>query len=126
MTSRLTSGVFAALAALLVLSSEPARAQSYAPYLDGTLLTDSADSSSRYLIVGGAKFRVSSSERPYFFTFLRYIVPRSTLDSITNIPRDGTVVRERATAPVFVIIGNRKWLVPSLEELQHFGGESAI
>ncbi len=126
MTSRIMSGVFAALAALLVLSSEPARAQGYAPYFDGTILTDSADSSSRYLIVGGAKFRLSASERPYFFTLVRYIVPRSTLDAITNIPREGTVLRERATAPVYVIIGNRKWYVPSVEELQHFGGESAI
>ncbi len=127
MLSRITSSLLVAFAmAVALLSAGSAQAQSYSPYPDGSILIDSV-SGSHYLIAGGAKFWIPSSEQPYFnSTYFTFFVPTSTLDGITNSPQDGTTVRERDTAPVYMILGHQKWHVPSEAELQYFGGWNSV
>jgi hypothetical protein len=127
MLSRINSGLLVAVAmAVVLLGGEPARAQTYSPTPDGSILIDSTYGS-RYIIAGGAKFWIPSSESTYFSNpFFTYYVSTSTLDGITNYPRNGTTVKERNIDSIYVIIGNRAWGIPSMDELQYFGGSSSV
>ncbi len=63
-----------------------------------------------YLIVGGAKFEVSTSE----LTLLGYSandarsLPDGTLDAFPAAPQDGLLVRERASSDAFVMVGGAR------------------
>ncbi|OJH33660.1 hypothetical protein BON30_47325 [Cystobacter ferrugineus] len=98
----------------------------YSPYRDLSVLT-SAEYGSKYFIVGGARFLIPSNEY-WFYSLLpsRYTVPQSVIDSITTVPRDNTVLKSLNSAPVYVVIGGRKWHITSPEELSYWGGDSAV
>ncbi|PTL81271.1 hypothetical protein [Vitiosangium sp. GDMCC 1.1324] len=97
MLSRITRGLLAVFAvAVVLLGGESAQAQTYSPYPDGSILINSAVSSDRYVIAGGAKFSIPASEQPYFSNWLfTYNVSSSTLSGITDYPQEGTKLKER-------------------------------
>lgn len=98
----------------------------YSPYPDTSILT-SIETGAKYFIAGGAKFQIQPSEyTAYTFNFLRYTVSQSVIDSITDIPYENTLLRERTGSAVYLVMGGRKWHVPTPEELEHWGGASAV
>ena len=117
-----------AAAALTLLSSVPAHAQSYYNAPDGTVLSD-YETNTYFLIMRGARFSLSPSELSYFFppwwNPLGFVT-HSTMESITRYPPDGTLVRERSSTATYVIIGGRKWVPATSADIEYYGGSSAV
>ncbi|PTL79982.1 hypothetical protein DAT35_31675 [Vitiosangium sp. GDMCC 1.1324] len=125
MSFQFVKGALVAVA-LVLLSSTPARAADYASYPDGSVLID-ASKNQRWLIQGGAKFSIPSTEWSYFNNLLfTYFVSSSTIDGITSVPRDGTTLQSRGDVSIYVVIGGWAWGIPDMNELEHFGGTSNV
>jgi hypothetical protein len=82
---------------------------------DGALLKEESTDPT-FVIFGGAKFWIPS---PAEFEALGYdsanvkTVPNGGLASITSVPHDGTLLKERSTDPVFLIKGGKKFHISS-------------
>jgi hypothetical protein len=103
----------------------PDGALAYTPTVprDNTLVRE-LSSAPVYLIEGGAKFWIPSPQELYALGYNWsevHVVPDGSLASIPNVPRDGTLVRELSSAPVYLIEGGAKFWVPSPQELYAMG-----
>jgi len=94
---------------------------------DGTLLRE-ASGAPVYVIHGGAKFWIPSPAvlDQYGGWNAVQIVADGTLAAIPAIPRDRTVLRERSSAPVYVMRRGRRCWIPNPTILERFGGWAAV
>jgi hypothetical protein len=95
--------------------------------LDGTLLRE-ASNAPVYVIFGGAKFWIPNPTvlQHYGGWSAVQIVPDGTLAAVPTIPKDGTVLREMSSAPVYVMRRGRRCWIPDPTILQRFGGWAAV
>ncbi|QQR46441.1 hypothetical protein JKA73_10355 [Myxococcus xanthus] len=89
---------------------------SYATVLDGTVLL-SADNTSRYLVAGGARFFIPSTQWSLYSSANLVVMSQSSIDAITQIPRDGTLAREKGQIAIYVFVGGMPWWIPNPTEL---------
>jgi hypothetical protein len=54
------------------------------------------------------------------------LVPDGALAAVPSIPRDGTVLREFAAAPVYVVQGGQRRWIPNPDVLELYGGWGAV
>lgn len=77
-----------------------------------------------YVIFGGARFWVPSVDE---FNALGYswanvhVVPDATVNSIPKVPHDGTLLRERSHAEVYVVHGGKRIWIPTPDALRLMG-----
>lgn len=82
-----------------------------------------------YVIYGGAKFHIPS---PAVFSELGFdsskirVVPDGVMARVSVVPRDGTVLRELSSAPVYVIQNGQKCWISTPIVLERFGGWSVV
>jgi hypothetical protein len=82
-----------------------------------------------YVIFGRAKFWIPSPdvlEQHYGGWGAVQLVPDGALAAVPSIPRDGTVLRELSSAPVYVVQGGLRHWIPSPEALELYGGWGAV
>ncbi len=87
---------------------------------DGTLLRERS-SSQVYVMAGGAKFQIREEFDLGFPEPDIQVVPDGSLARIPDIPRDGTLLRERSSAGVYVMVSRAKLAIPSLKEFHALG-----
>jgi hypothetical protein len=94
---------------------------------DGAILRE-ASNAPVYVIYGGAKFWIPTPAvlDQYGGWGAVQIVPDGTLAAVPAIPRDGTVLRERSSAPVYVMRRGRRCWIPTPTVLEKFGGWGAV
>jgi hypothetical protein len=101
------------LATVLAAPGGQARAVAAPAFADGTAVREE-NSFLIYKIVGGAKVWFVNANEFYAlgYTLDRVVVvPRGALASVPNVPRDGTLVRERSSFAVFLMDdGKRRWI----------------
>ncbi|WP_434347046.1 hypothetical protein ACN6A1_01390 [Myxococcus virescens] len=105
----------------LILSLSLLGTQAFAQYVpgpDGVILLG-IGTANRYLVAGGARFFIPPAQHSLFPGTL-VALDQSTIDSYTQIPRDGTLFRQYGTSATYVMAGQMHWLIPSLEELDHW------
>jgi hypothetical protein len=98
------------------------------PLHNGSLLREQS-SAYVYVIFGGAKFHVPSPtvlHDLYGGWANVKVVPDGSLASVPTIPRDGTVLRERSAAHVYVIEAGTKRHITTPTVLQRYGGWSVV
>jgi len=77
-----------------------------------------------YVIYGGARIWISSTSELQALGFALAnvrVVPDGALAALPSIPSDGTLVRERSHAEVYVVYGGAKFWIPSTTEFQALG-----
>jgi len=86
-----------------------------------------------YIIVGGAKIYVPSETELFGLGYLwsqLKIVPDGRLNSVPNIPRDGTMIKDRSADPVWVVLTfygeTRLWYVQHEYQVNRYGGWGSI
>jgi hypothetical protein len=87
------------------------------------LLAREQSSAPVYVMYGGAKFWIPSPEwlaRYGSWSDVR-VVPAGALKAVPTIPRDGTVLREWSSAPVYVMQGGKRCWIPSPQRLFDLG-----
>jgi hypothetical protein len=94
-------------------------------FVDNVLIKEQS-SPAVYVTMGGAKFWIPSplelsQYTPYMFSDV-ITLPDGALAGVSLIPRDGTLLRERSSAPVYVMQGGQKCWVTHAGALQQFGG----
>ncbi|QDF00441.1 hypothetical protein BHS05_33935 [Myxococcus xanthus] len=92
---------------------------SYASVPDGTVLL-SSDNTNRYLVAGGARFFIPSTQWSLYSGANLVVMSQSAIDAITQIPQDGTLLREHGYAAIYVVVGGTIWWIPSPTELDHW------
>ena len=101
------------LPSLIAAPEGRARAGAAPQLADGTAVREE-NSYLIYKIVGGAKVWFVNAEEFYAlgYTLNRVVVvPRGALAAVPNIPRNGTLLRERSSFAVFVMDGGtRRWI----------------
>jgi hypothetical protein len=105
-------------AALLLTASSGAFAWNSSSSPDNTVIAVATDTS-RWLIVGGARFYIHPDQ------WANFAAPSTTLSSsaindITPIPRDGTLLQQSGRPEVFTVVGGMYFHVPDPTELQYF------
>ncbi len=97
------------------------------PLSDGALLREYS-SPGVYVIYGGAKFGIPNPQvlAQYGWWHNVVIVPDGALETVPTVPREGTVVREMSSAPVYVIKSGAKCWIPNPTILQNYGGWPAV
>ncbi|WNG34377.1 hypothetical protein F0U61_12600 [Archangium violaceum] len=91
---------------------------------DGTTLQQRGDASI-YVVVGGRAWGIPDMNELEHFggTSGVRIIPWKSLHAFPlYFARDGTMVRERSGAPVYVIFGNGKFWVPTSADVEYYGG----
>ncbi len=81
-----------------------------------------------FVLFGGAKFWIPSPavlEKYGGWGAVR-VVPDGALTAVPVVPRDGTVLREMSSAPVYVMTGGQKHWIPNPTILQKYGGWGAV
>ena len=77
-----------------------------------------------FVIYGGARFHIPSPDE---FTALGLswssirTVPDGSLSALANVPRDGTLLRERSRPEVYVVFGGARFHIPSPDEFAALG-----
>ncbi|MBI4000699.1 MAG: hypothetical protein HY348_02820 [Nitrospira defluvii] len=82
-----------------------------------------------YVIVGGAKFWIPDPPtlfRLYGGWAAVRVVPDGQLRNLSSIPKEGTIVREEHSAPVWRIEGNQKRHITTPTVLARYGGWSYV
>lgn len=94
---------------------------------DGAVVRESS-AAPVYVIFGGAKFWIPSPTvlNSYGGWGVVRVVPDGALAPVPAVPRDGTVVREMSSAPVYVMRGGQKCWIPDPTVLQRYGGWGAV
>lgn len=118
----------AVLPRLLVLCLSLLGAQAlaqYAPAPDGYVLLDTG-TSSRYLVAGGAKFYIPPAQWSVYSNADLVALPSATINAITEMPREGTLLRQNGYAAVYVVVGQMFWYVQSLAELDYWDNWETI
>lgn len=90
---------------------------------DGTLLKERSNPAV-YVVYGGAKFHIPSMEEFLALGFTWdavHVQPDGALVYLPNVPRDGTLLRERSTAPVYLMRGGRKSHIPNHQRFEELG-----
>jgi hypothetical protein len=90
---------------------------------DGTLLKEQSNPAV-YVVYGGAKFHIPSEEEFLALGFAWEAIrvePDGALVSLPNVPRDGTLLKERSTPPVYVMRGGRKSHIPNEQRFEELG-----
>jgi hypothetical protein len=99
------------------------------PFPDGTVARERS-SAGVYVIVGGAKLWISDpTELSYFAPRMWQdvtVVPDGALTNLPTVPRERTVLRERTSAPVYVMIEGKKCWIADPVKLQQYGGWSVV
>jgi hypothetical protein len=116
------------VAALVLVSGAVAapagEARAVAPrFADGTAVREE-NSFLIYKIVGGAKVWFVNATEFYGlgYTLDRVVVvPRGTLEAVPNVPRDGTLVRERSSFAVYLMEGGKRRWISSREAFDAAG-----
>lgn len=90
----------------------------YAPQPDGSILLASG-TANRYLVAGGARFFIPPAQHS-LFTGLIFALPQATIDSYTQIPREGTLFRQYNQSQVYVVAGQMYWFIPTAAELDYW------
>ncbi|MHA7629364.1 hypothetical protein [Corallococcus sp. M7] len=91
----------------------------YAPVPDGYVLL-SSDTSSRYLVAGGARFYIPPAQHALYSGANLVSLSQATIDSYTQIPQDGTLIRQKGTSEIYVVVGQAYWWIPSPTELAYW------
>jgi hypothetical protein len=100
----------------------------YAPQLpafltDGRLLSDRSDPAI-HVVRGGGRFHVPSPEEFEANGFQWHEVIEAqdgSMEHVATYPADGTLLRERTSAPVYVVYGRRAFHIPSPEAFDALG-----
>jgi len=90
---------------------------------DGTLLREDG-AASIYIIYGGARFEVPSLDELAALGFSEsdvQTVPAGSLASVRRIPRDRTLLQERASPAIYYMQRGTRLLVPNVEVFGPFG-----
>ncbi|MBN8472417.1 hypothetical protein JYJ95_38435 [Corallococcus exiguus] len=106
------------LAVCLGLFSAQALA-GYASVPDGYVLL-STDNLSRYLVAGGARFYIPPAQHGLYSGATTVALPQATIDSYTQIPQEGTLIRQKGTSEIYVVVGQAYWWIPSPTELAYW------
>jgi hypothetical protein len=97
------------------------------PLQDGSLVRERS-SAPVYVVFGGARFWIPDPtwlERYGGWAAVTE-VPDGALANVPAIPREGTVLREWSSAPVYVVQGGQKRWIPNPTILDRFGGRPAV
>lgn len=94
---------------------------------DGELVRE-ASAAPVYVIFGGAKFWIPNPTVLQSFGGWAAVkvVPDLSLAPVPSVPRDGTVLREMSSAPVYVMRSGQKSWIPNPDVLQKYGGWAAV
>ncbi|RKH01621.1 hypothetical protein D7V97_28860 [Corallococcus sp. CA053C] len=88
----------------------------YASVPDGYVLL-STNNSNRYVVAGGARFYIPPAQHSLYSGATTVALPQATIDSYTQIPQEGTLIRQKGTAEIYVVVGQAYWWIPSPTEL---------
>ncbi|RKG80739.1 hypothetical protein D7W79_07230 [Corallococcus exercitus] len=97
-------------------------AQAFAGYTsvpDGYVLLG-IETSNRYLVAGGARFYIPPAQHSLYSGATLVAQPQATIDAVTQIPMDGTLIRQKGTAEIYVVVGQAYWWIPSPTELDYW------
>jgi len=92
-------------------------------------LVKAVDNATVYVVYGGAKFAIPS---PAVFNSLGFqwaaiqSYSATVITAIPNVPRDGTMLKEQHTAPVYLIQAGAKCHVLSANSVLKAGGWSMV
>ncbi|MFY0562230.1 hypothetical protein ACN28E_00180 [Archangium lansingense] len=86
---------------------------------DGYVLL-SIEHGHRYMVAGGAKFYIPPAQLSAFPGGTTVALPQATIDSVTTIPRDGTLIRSYNANEIYVVVGNMFWWIPNPTELSYW------
>jgi len=94
---------------------------------DGTLLNEQ-NTEGIFVVFGGAKFWVPSSEMVEFYGGWNKVqtVPSGALSALLPVPREGTLLRERSSDPVYRMQNNQRCWILSATALERYGGWGAV
>ncbi|MBN8232719.1 hypothetical protein JYK02_34895 [Corallococcus macrosporus] len=97
-------------------------AQAFAQYTsvpDGYVLLG-IGTSNRYLVAGGARFYIPPAQHSLYSGATTVALSQATIDAITQVPQDGTLIRQKGTAEIYVVVGQAYWWIPSPTELAYW------
>ncbi|MCP3143844.1 hypothetical protein [Pyxidicoccus xibeiensis] len=97
----------------------------YAPAPDGYVLI-SLETQDRHLVAGGAKFFIPSAQWGLYSSHPTMTLPKATVDAVTRLPWDGTLLRQHGYAAVYVAMGGMFWYIQSPAELAYWGNWDTI
>jgi hypothetical protein len=112
--SKRSSFVVLSLSAGLILTAAHADAQAFSPLQDRSVVKE-ASAPHVYVIAGGAKLWVQSAAdlATYYGGFAAvHLVPPGTLSSLTQIPRDGSLLKEAGKAEVYLVTEGKRRQIP--------------
>ncbi|WP_338267403.1 hypothetical protein [Corallococcus caeni] len=91
----------------------------YTSVPDGYVLLG-IETSNRYLVAGGARFYIPPAQHSLYSGATLVALPQATIDSYTQIPQEGTLIRQKGTAAIYVVVGQAYWWIPSPTELDYW------